>query len=216
MLLSLWSISGATASATTGCTWLALVPLSSVSDSANALDMIGGTDGAQRHRRLAHAGIRPEEGARLYNDIFCSLKLLFHQLQSAWLRLARMPRAPEPSPVLKEMFTRMIKTNGLTYRTQAPVVRHSRPPTADAQDFRRCGASKSEHHSRCLVGACLIQAGRQWLNIVGRLAGLLAPNDATKTIGLAPYWARLSRCSGDGVKHLISVFASPSESPRQL
>lgn len=48
------------------------------------------------------------------------------------------------------------------------------------------------------------------------VGGLSAPKYAMERVGLAPHWARLSRCSGDGVKQLISACAGQFGPPRQF
>lgn len=47
------------------------------------------------------------------------------------------------------------------------------------------------------------------------VGGLSAPKSATKMADLTPHWARLSRCSGEGVKQLLSACAGRSGLPRQ-
>lgn len=179
--------------------------------------MIGGTDGTERlwtTRLRYHLGTADLTGrSMLYNGIPLTSMLLFYQVS---LPGCDSRDCLGHSPVFKEVVReddqdqRPDLLNAANCRTTHRFSAARRPVSG------RYGSSKSEHHVWFLVVGGFIRVGRRRSNIVGRLAGLSAPKSATKMADLTPHWARLSRCSGEGVKQLLSACAGRSGLPRQL
>lgn len=106
---------------------------------------------------------------------------------------------------------------------QRPDLLNTRACRATLKIYRRrrprLSKTRSEQvrASRSMLGGRMLHTSRASMfdhrRPVGRSVG---PQYAPKTVGLAPHWAHLSRCSGDGVKQPISVCAGQSGPPRQL